>query len=391
MLVEWDVPIAMDDDVVLRANVFRPDDDAPHPVVLGYGPYGKDLAFQEGYPDAWAAMVGESSRGGGGLVKPLPGVGGVRSGEVGAGRICVRAGRRPRLGPLTRLHRSVEHRARCIDLRDCIEWAGTQPWSNGKVGLLGISYYAVNQWQVAALSPPHLAAMIPWEGFSDFYRELSYHGGIAQRHEVGLVPPHRHDGAARARASVASSAPTPASSSRDRRRTPMPTWNPTERIFPPRSTRIPLDDDFHRERSALFDKITVPFLSAGNWGGVVAAPARQCGGVRPVGLEAEVAGDPRPRTLDGVLHRLRNQFTETVFRPLPQGRRQRLGPPTPGHAAGAHRRRRLHRPHRKRMAHRAHPVDELVSRPGRRDAVPRCADRRAPGLLRRPGRVPASR
>jgi putative CocE/NonD family hydrolase len=40
-----------------------------------------------------------------------------------------------------------------IDLRDCIEWAGTRPWSTGKVGLLGISYYAVNQWQVAAMSP----------------------------------------------------------------------------------------------------------------------------------------------------------------------------------------------------------------------------------------------
>ena len=50
------------------------------------------------------------------------------------------------------------------DYYDCIEWAGTQEWSNGKVGLLGISYYAVNQWQVAALRPPHLAAICPLEG-----------------------------------------------------------------------------------------------------------------------------------------------------------------------------------------------------------------------------------
>ena len=39
------------------------------------------------------------------------------------------------------------------DFADCIEWAGEQAWSNGKVGLNGISYYAINQWHVAALQP----------------------------------------------------------------------------------------------------------------------------------------------------------------------------------------------------------------------------------------------
>ena len=68
--------------------------------------------------------------------------------------------------------------ARPRDLHDCIEWAASQPWSSGKVGLLGISYYAINQWHVAGLHPPHLTAMIPWEGFADFYRDFSYHGGI---------------------------------------------------------------------------------------------------------------------------------------------------------------------------------------------------------------------
>ena len=77
MLVDWDVPIAMDDGVVLRANVFRPDDDAPYPVLFSYGPYGKDLAFQEGYPDAWQRDGRAASGRGGGLVEPLPGVGGV--------------------------------------------------------------------------------------------------------------------------------------------------------------------------------------------------------------------------------------------------------------------------------------------------------------------------
>jgi predicted acyl esterase len=66
------------------------------------------------------------------------------------------------------------------DLYQCIERAGTQPWSNGKVGMLGISSYASNQWRVAAMNPPppHLVATIPWEGQNDRYRDSGYHGGI---------------------------------------------------------------------------------------------------------------------------------------------------------------------------------------------------------------------
>src|SRR5262249_27080067 len=56
--------------------------------------------------------------------------------------------------------------------------AGVQPWSNGKVGLNGISYYAINQWHVASLAPPHLAAMCIWEGAADWYRDMTHHGGI---------------------------------------------------------------------------------------------------------------------------------------------------------------------------------------------------------------------
>ena len=61
---------------------------------------------------------------------------------------------------------------------DAVEWAGTQPWSNGKVGLSGVSYLTVMQWRVAELNPPHLAAINPWEGWSDPYREVVRHGGI---------------------------------------------------------------------------------------------------------------------------------------------------------------------------------------------------------------------
>ena len=52
------------------------------------------------------------------------------------------------------------------------------PWSSGKIGLAGISYYASNQWRVAALQPPHLAAICVWEGYADRYRDSTHHGGI---------------------------------------------------------------------------------------------------------------------------------------------------------------------------------------------------------------------
>ena len=68
--------------------------------------------------------------------------------------------------------------AEARDFYDVIEWAARQPWCNGRVGLSGISYFAMTQWLVASLKPPSLAAMIPWEGAADMYRDFGYHGGI---------------------------------------------------------------------------------------------------------------------------------------------------------------------------------------------------------------------
>src|SRR6185312_8492001 len=167
----------MEDGVVLRADVFRPVAEGHFPVILSYGPYGKGLSFQEKYKANWAR-----------LTKAAPEVLEGSSNKyqnwelvdperwVPDGYICVRvdsrgAGRSP--GVL-----DVWSAREAQDLYQCIEWAGVQPWSNGKVGVNGISYYAMNQWQVGALRPPHLAALCMWEGSSDFYREVCRHGGI---------------------------------------------------------------------------------------------------------------------------------------------------------------------------------------------------------------------
>ena len=59
MRINWDVPIPMDDGLVLRADVFRPIAEGHYPVLISYGPYAKGLAFQEGYPSAWNRMAAE--------------------------------------------------------------------------------------------------------------------------------------------------------------------------------------------------------------------------------------------------------------------------------------------------------------------------------------------
>ena len=177
MRIDWDAPIPMDDGLVLRADVFRPPREGRFPVILSCGPYAKGLAFQDGYPSAWRRMVAEHPDVAAGSSNQY------QSWEVVDPEkwvphdyICVRvdsrgAGRSPGfIDPFS--PRETK------DFYHCIEWAGVQPWSSGKVGLNGISYYGMNQWHVATLQPPHLAALCVWEGSADWYRDMTHHGGI---------------------------------------------------------------------------------------------------------------------------------------------------------------------------------------------------------------------
>lgn len=66
------------------------------------------------------------------------------------------------------------------DFARAVTWASEQPWSNGKVGLAGTSYLALAQWLIAQRNPNGLAAIAPWEGMTDTYRDTSFHGGIPE-------------------------------------------------------------------------------------------------------------------------------------------------------------------------------------------------------------------
>ncbi len=265
MRILWDLPISMDDGLVLRADVFLPLDEGRYPVLLTYGPYAKGLAFQDGYPSAWTRMAekqpdvtaGSSNRHQNWeVVDPEK--------WVPHGYACVRVdsrgcGRSPGF---------IDHFSprETQDFHDSIEWAGVQAWSSGKVGLNGISYYGINQWQVASRQPPHLAAMCIWEGAADWYRDMTHHGGIlstfwANWYDMQVKTVQYGCGEAGRRSRVTgqlvcgdallSAAQLAA--------------NRCE--FGDEILAHPLDDDYHKARSPQWDRVTVPFLSAANWGG----------------------------------------------------------------------------------------------------------------------------
>jgi predicted acyl esterase len=159
MRIDWNVPITMDDGLVLRADVFCPTSDGRYPVILSYGPYAKGRAFQDGYPNQWQLMTAKH---------PDVAEGSTNCSQswkvvdpekwVPDGYACVRVDSRGCGGSPGFIDHFSPRETK--DFYDCIEWAGTEPWSNGKVGLNGISYYAINQWHVASLQPPSLAPTV---------------------------------------------------------------------------------------------------------------------------------------------------------------------------------------------------------------------------------------
>jgi len=265
MHIDWNVPIEMDDGLVLRADVFRPVKDGKFPVILTYGPYAKNLAFQDGYPSAWQRMVDKHPD--------------VTAGSTNAYQnwevvdpekwvphdyVCVRVDSRGTgCSPGFIDHFSPRETK---DFHDCIEWAGVQPWSSGKVGLNGISYYGINQWHVASLQPPHLAAICVWEGAADWYRDMTHHGGILSTFwenwydmQVKTVQYGAGERGKRSRVhgELVCGPETLSEEELARNRAD----------FGADIAAHPMDDAYHKARSPQWDKITVPVFTAANWGG----------------------------------------------------------------------------------------------------------------------------
>ena len=234
MTIEKDVRIPMRDGATLLADIFRPAEDGKYPAIVNISCYQKDKVWvppADLEEKANPYMTWET-------VNPLW--------WVPRGYICVRidtrgSGKSPGQSDPGGWQET-------LDYYDAIEWAAREAWCSGNIGAAGISYHATQQWRVAGLQPPALKAMIPWEGYGDTYRDAVFHGGIFQLYYLAtwyatqmahhlLGDPQEYN----------------------------PDAFHNERLY--NYMRNSLDTGWWDNRSAQWDKIKVPFLSAGNWSG----------------------------------------------------------------------------------------------------------------------------
>lgn len=150
---------------------------------------------------------------------------------------------------------------------DLVEWAAEQPWSSGKVGLLGISYYAGSQWRVAARRPKGLAAMIPWEGMSDYYRDRCRHGGILSNNFIRfwwnrqvITNQYGRPGRSASNWGPDTIEGDLSEEELERNRQDQNTDNQANHFR---------DDAYYASKEYDLGDIDVPLLSVGNWGGIL--------------------------------------------------------------------------------------------------------------------------
>jgi putative CocE/NonD family hydrolase len=153
--VDFDVPAKLRDGTILRANVYRPAGEGQWPVLLTRLPYGKDFPIGASVMDP--AQV-------------------ARRGYV----VIVQDTR----GRMTSEGEWAPFINEAQDGVDTIEWAALLPYSNGEVGMYGISYFGFTQWSAAVHQPPALKAMVPFETWNDPFNGVVFRGGAL---ELGLM------------------------------------------------------------------------------------------------------------------------------------------------------------------------------------------------------------
>lgn len=155
-VIDRDVPVAMRDGVVLRADVWRPAASGPFPVLVYRTPYDKRRA-----PESYTTFRRAVERGYAVVIQD------VRGRYASEGEF-------------------VPYRQEGRDGYDTIEWAARQAWSNGSVGTFGLSYPGAVQWLAALERPPHLKAMVPAMTFST-PQNFFYSGGVFDLSWIGWI------------------------------------------------------------------------------------------------------------------------------------------------------------------------------------------------------------
>ncbi|MEE2777493.1 MAG: CocE/NonD family hydrolase [Acidobacteriota bacterium] len=171
IFIEKNVVVRLEDGTRLRADVFRPQDQETHPAILSMSPYPKDVHFRDWNLAAWEKLGGDEAYG-----ELMHWESADPQWWVPQGYVVVRldAPGTGESGGSTATLTREEAEA----FAEAVEWAAQQRWSNGRVAVMGISYHAMAAWQVAALQPEGLAAIVAWEGAQDLYGDVARHGGI---------------------------------------------------------------------------------------------------------------------------------------------------------------------------------------------------------------------
>ncbi|KDN71018.1 putative X-Pro dipeptidyl-peptidase C-terminal non-catalytic domain-containing protein [Colletotrichum sublineola] len=260
-----------DSPLPIRANVYLPlsaDKAARYPVLVTYGPYGKDIPYESFFPKSFSEVSPEQKSKYSAWETPDPvfwtkqGYAIVRADERGLGQSP---------GLLDTMSRGTSE---CFF--DVVEWAADQQWCTGKVGLLGISYYAGSQWRVAARRPKGLAAIIPWEGMSDYYRDRCRHGGIYSNKFIGVwwnrqVLVNQYGRKDRSLLQFPPDGPG-ARGQEDTIEGDLPdevlVTNRKDQTKDNEVNRF-RDDDYYASKEYSLSDIEVPVLSVANWGGIL--------------------------------------------------------------------------------------------------------------------------
>ncbi len=267
IIEERDVRVRMSDGIDIDLDLFRPDAEGKFPALLGISPFDKEVQSERIWP---AGVTTRFVRGmSNAIFEAGPVDFFVRRGYVRL--ICSARGTGKSGGVYSCLDRGEVR-----DIYELVEWVAAQPWCNGNVGMMGVSYFAWNQMMAASLQPPHLKAIFPIFGATDWYRDMCWHGGICNSQFLSILIHELRVNAQRIQAQEelgekgfkeAIAKALEDVDIRQRETLVKALENPDKKgnVFVIDAILHPTDGPYYRERSADYDTIRIPAYVGACW------------------------------------------------------------------------------------------------------------------------------